>query len=259
MQQTAPTPPPQPRHAVIAPEAQPGLDDLGEARGIAMNFLRRYDDIAQAMKPAELKEALADKGQMTLNVVRMDRALRQIVILEQETMGLREPAIPRGFGIGAGGGNGRGNGKVRLADLSDANDLNDLEDLEEFQELKELYDFDDAMDVASWGNLAALEKAESWEEYSRTHMRPEEYPKIDEVRAAAWEDAQVAREMAETGRPEAEIRAEHKAIIQELIPKWKAELKDRFEGGFYRRRAALLKLRDAERAWRQGGRGPPAG
>ena len=252
---------PQPRRAVIPPEAQPLLDYLAEARGVAMKFLRRYDDIADAMKPEELKEALADKGQMTLNVVRMDRALRQIVVLELETMGLREPAVPHGAGVRMGPGLGRGNGggRVKLADLSDPNDLNDLEDLEEYQELKALYDFDEPRDVASWGNLAALEKAESWDEYYAKHMRREEYPKVDEAWAEAWQEGEIAREVAETGRSEAEIRAEHHAVLKELTPKWKAELKDYFESTFETRRAALLKLRDAERAWRRGGRGPPGG
>jgi len=223
-----------------------------------MKFLRRYDDVADAMNAEELKDALADKGQMTLNVVRASRALRQIVVLEQETMGLREPAVPRGIGAGSGSGGGRGNGKVRLADLSDPNDLNDLEDLEEYQELRALYDFDEPRDVAAWENLAALEKYGTWPEYEK-HRKAGEYQQIDEVAGAAIMDDLIAREAAQTGRPKEEIRVEHQALLKELRPKWAAEIEETLTRTFETRRAALMKLRAAEKAWRQGGRGPPAG
>jgi hypothetical protein len=89
------TPPPlllAPAPAVVPARVEPMLADLAEARDIAMRFLRRMDDVAMAMSPEQRLAALAEDGQLVLNVTRMDRALRQIVVLEEEVAGRRAPA-----------------------------------------------------------------------------------------------------------------------------------------------------------------------
>jgi hypothetical protein len=81
---------------MVPERAEPILGSLASARDITLRHLRRIDQVAEAMAPEDLKVALAEDGQMTLNLTRADRALRQLCAMELEIMGLREPPVPRG-------------------------------------------------------------------------------------------------------------------------------------------------------------------
>jgi len=89
---TAMNPPGPAAPEVVVPEqALPMLASLANARAITERLLVRMDSVAEAMAPDALARALAQGSTLTLNVARADRALRQIVAMELEVMGLREP------------------------------------------------------------------------------------------------------------------------------------------------------------------------
>jgi hypothetical protein len=168
-----PAPPP-----VVVPErAEPILGSLASARDITLRHLRRIDQVAEEMAPEDLKVALAEDGQMTLNLTRADRALRQICAMELEIMGLREPPVPRGpvSGTRGNGNGGRGDGP-----FNDLNDLNDMQDIEDLEALDALYDFDDPEDVSHYDDLDALEKYDTFEAYERERPHRPERTQEDE-------------------------------------------------------------------------------
>jgi len=84
--------------AVVAAVVMAQLDTLAEARTVTGWFLRTLQAVAESLTEEEAKTALAGQGQLVLGVTRIDRALRQIVAMEQEVLGLRDPAVPRGGG-----------------------------------------------------------------------------------------------------------------------------------------------------------------
>jgi hypothetical protein len=211
------------------------------------------DNVAEAMAPEEQRVALAEKGQLTLNVTRIDRALRQIVAMEQEILGLREPATSRGPGSGGQGGDGRGR--------HDFNDLTDPQDIADLSDLQDLFDFDDPYDVDDWDDLEAMEKYDSFEEFTRRRKHhPEHFTEEDELELERRIDEELEK-LDLSDRPpvspeqkrkdilalEAEVRAECDEFMKEREAKWAA------------RREALLRLRKSQKRLARTARGPPTG
>jgi hypothetical protein len=255
------TPPdPAPLDDAVPPQAARQLAALANAREIAERFLMRMDRVAEAMPPEELKEALADKGQMALNVTRMGRALRQIVVLELETMGLREPAVPRGMGSGdvnggsrnGGAPNGSGpNGGGTEAGRHDFNDLNDLEDQ---TDLKGLYDLDDPFEAEEYSDLETLEREKTYEKYNFNRKR-------DWNMAGAKARADEAMEMDFSERVDAEKTEwtveQHRAWAREFEDRRMACYEELAEANEARWRARHQARIEARKAERRAGRGPP--
>ncbi len=253
----------QPRVVVVAARAEPQLESLAEARGITLKFLRRMDDVAEGMPPEALTRAMAEKGQMVLNLTRTDRALRQIVVLEQEVMGLREPATPRGAGSGRARREGAdGDGE----DSPSEQDLNDLNDIQEFDDL---YDLDDLDDREEYEDLESLEKYTSFDKYQFHRKRDwDRFAREAGDGEDGWAEDDVAEEDVvwpppTPPQPEPEgtqeerweaaqaCRAEEEALKQQvyddLVARWEA------------RREALFRRRAAEKRLKRRGRWPQAG
>jgi len=258
-------------------EAAPMLADLAEARSIAMRFLRRMDDVAAGMSPEERVAALAEDGQLVLNVTRMDRALRQIVVLEEEVMGRRLPPAGRGpvVGpaiVGAGGpATGRKGDPRGRHDFNDVNDLNDLDDLSDTEEVAELraevsglFDLDDPREREIYADLAAFEHFATYKDYEKGRRRDpdlqkKEYERLDNrlmeelMRIAEAREQPGYDPMKPSGKTAAELAAAppRYPFIPAKGPspeeKWRA------------RRDAVLRLRKAEKRLIASGRGPPDG
>ena len=253
--QQAPSPSDAPPPVVVPARVEPLLADLAEARGIAMRFLRRMDQVAEAMPPEELKQALAEDGQLVLNVTRMDRALRQIGVLEEEVMGRRVPAVARGIVAGGPGKGSDGRGRHDFNDLNDLNDLNDPDDLDGLrEEVFGLFDPDSLHDQESYADFAALEKFDTFKEYSRGrkrdgNLRAKLYEQLDSQMIDELEKLAEARKQPgyspETWAAEAELAGRPREPQQSPEEKWRA------------RRDAILRLRAAEKRLLHSGRGPP--
>jgi hypothetical protein len=229
------------------------LAALAEAREITGGFLRRLERVADSLSVEEAREAFAAKGQLVLGVIRIDRALRQIVVLEQEVMGLREPIVPRGGGSGGqGSGGGRASGEAG-GSLNDLNDIHDLKDLAEAEDLSDVKNLDDFYD------LDALAESESYENYNQLRRRDPEAER-EELRQ---QDIRIAEELARIAAmnlpqvsPDESRRrmVSFNAAVKEDLRKEMEIL----EGEWRRVREALLRHRPApKKPGRQRGRAPP--
>jgi hypothetical protein len=250
--------PPAPPPVVVPERAEPILGALASARDITLRHLRRIDRVAEEMAPEDLKVALAEDGQMTLNLTRADRALRQICAMELEIMGLREPPVPRGPASGTRG-NG-GNGRTGRNDFNDLNDLNDMQDIEDLEALDALYDFDDPEDVSHYDDLDALEKYDTFETYERERPHRRENTQEDEDALLQRIDEVIAETDWSKVPPIAdEDRYQH---MKDFEAELRADLdahNARDEAIWSQRRAALLKLRATQKRLRRKSRGPPGG
>jgi hypothetical protein len=273
-----------PTDAPVPPRVAAQLASLASARELTHRYLTLVVETAEALSPDERVELLAKDGQMTLNIARTDRALRQIVAIEQEVMGLREPAQPRGgsggqAGLGGGGSGGGGGGKAgeRLNDLNDLNEANDLGDLEEVKDIHDLLaveDLGEIEDLDDYYDLAALEKYETYEEFERRRKADPDKPeprseleaKIKEVLARKQrgeipklEDLPPEERPVREDVPPEEIRRR----IQEMNDWVRARIAARrakHEAEWQIVRAALLRRRAVEKEARKRkkrGRGPP--
>ena len=244
-----------PTTAVLPERTVAMLDKLTEAQEMAMRSLRKMDRLSEEMPSEEAKVALAEKGQLTLNMTRTLRALRQLGVLQEEVMGRREPAVLRGPG-GSGGGNGGGRGRH---DFNDLNDLNDLQDQEQ-EELRALFDLDDPEDVKHWDDLEALEKYDSYDDYHRHRKHYLDFTEEDEEELDRRLRAELDKIDWDKVQP---ISIEQKqANLREMDEQLKAELAehDRIEEAkWLQRREALLRLRDTEKRLARKSRGPPRG
>jgi hypothetical protein len=88
------------------------LDALAEMRGAGMNFIRRLDKRAAGQMDETELAGMARVGDDCVAFERMARAVRQIIALEQETVGIRPMPQP-----GTGGGS-----SGRRQDGDDTND-----------------------------------------------------------------------------------------------------------------------------------------
>jgi hypothetical protein len=232
-----------------------------------MRFLRRMDDVAMAMSPEERLAALAEDGQLVLNVTRMDRALRQIVVLEEEVMGRRMPAAGRGPAMGGdaaagAGAKGDSRGRHDFNDLNDLGDLDDLADSEEIAELRAevsgLFDPDDPRDQEARADMRAFEAFATFKDYEKGRerdpdLRRKEQEQLDKrlmeelMRIAAAREQPGYDPEKPFGRTADEIAAADRARSRVKPPTpeetWRA------------RRDAILRLRKAEKL--RSGRGPP--
>lgn len=263
-QPTGPAAAPARAHVVVPAEAEPLLTALADARAITMRHLEKLDRVSEAMMPDELALALAHDSTLTLNIVRTDRALRQIVCMELETMGLREPTIPRG----PGGNGNSGGGAGGRHDFNDSNDLNDLNDLKD--EFEALFDKDDPFDREIYADLEALETHDTFELYNRNRKRIPEINQEFEADMAARIQREIdhinARRTAdESSGIEPEPRKtdeEHRAAIRELdeiLKKGADEAHAAERRNWTRRRNLLLRRRAIEKRLARHGRGPPDG
>ncbi len=242
------------------------LGSLAEARELTLGFLRRLDRVAEGLSAERQVELLAENGQMILNVVRTDRAVRQIVAMEQEVMGLREPPAPRG-GVGSrDGSGGGGSGGERLDDL---NDLGDPREVEDIHDLLAVEDLGEIEDLDLYYDLAAVEKHETIDALRR-HIKNDPAapgPSTEEISAKVTERLDEWRVLMESGelQPEKDITPEEKrGRIREIEATMRAEIDaaDAKEEAEWRIvRAALLRRRAIEKeARRKRGRrsrGPP--
>jgi hypothetical protein len=251
--------PPAPPPVLVPERAEPILGSLATARDITLRHLRRIDQVAEAMAPEDLKVALAEDGQMTLNLTRADRALRQICAMELEIMGLREPPVPRGPASGTRGP-GNGGGRTGRNDFNDLNDLNDMQDIEDLEALDALYDFDDPEDVSHYDDLDALEKYDTFEAYERERAHRHEPTQEEEDAFDQRIDELIAGIDWSKQTPVAdEDRYQH---MKDFEAELKADLdahNARDEVVWRERRAALLKLRATQKRLRRKSRGPPGG
>jgi hypothetical protein len=251
--------PPAPPPVLVPERAEPILGSLATARDITLRHLRRIDQVAEAMAPEDLKVALAEDGQMTLNLTRADRALRQICAMELEIMGLREPPVPRGSASGTRGP-GNGGGRTGRNDFNDLNDLNDMQDIEDLEALDALYDFDDPEDVSHYDDLDALEKYDTFEAYERERPHRHEPTQEEEDAFDQRIDELIAGIDWSKQTPVAdEDRYQH---MKDFEAELKADLdahNARDEAVWRERRAALLKLRATQKRLRRKSRGPPGG
>jgi hypothetical protein len=261
--QPFPVPPP----VIVPARVEPLLADLAEARGIAMRFLRRMDAVAEAMTPEEQKAALAEDGQLVLNVTRMDRALRQIGVLEEEVMGRRVPAAARGMMAGGPmGGPGSGDGRGRH-DFNDLNDLNDLDDLRD--EVFALFDPDNLFDQEAYADLASIETCDTFNKYQKDRKRDSQLSNkmvrmlddsiadgLDEILAERERTGYVPEGELKTLEEIAEMEIEvRKSLPLEKAPDPQADAEEKWRA----RRDAVLRLRGAEKRHLRSGRGPPRG
>ena len=257
------TAPPAPPPVIVPERAEPSRGALAMARGFTLRHVQRIDAVAEAMEAEELKVALAEDGQMTLNLIRADRALRQICAIELEIMGLREPPVPRGpvvGGAGNGGGAGGRGGRQNFNDLNDLNDLNDMQDVEDLAALDALYDFDNPEDVSHYDDLDALEKYDNYEEYDRERPHRREFTEEDEDELVRKFDTIIENTdwSKQTPVPD-ENRYQH---MQDFDAELRADLAEciaKEEAIWSQRRAALLKLRATQKRMRRKSRGPPRG
>ena len=248
---------------VLPARVESQLADLAEARGVAVRFLRRIDNVAEAMTPEEQVKALAANGQMVLNVTRMDRALRQIVVLEQEVMGLRAPPVPHGPGSGGSSGDGRAR-----HDFNDLNDLNEPDDLNDLKDtFEELFDLDNPADRQAYEDLDALESCNSFKTYNKKCSSDRRFSIQTEqgleARLKAGLD-KIAAARAEAGGPPPPMRTEEEtmALLESVAAEFPPDLFLRAmsaEELWRARREALLNLRAAEKRLKRAGRGPPRG
>jgi len=220
------------------------------------------------MKKEELRIALAENGQMVLNLTRADRALRQIVAMEQEILGLREPPSPHGGfgGRGQDGGSGGGSGKPGEGrhDFNNVNDLNDLKEVSDIHDLAEIMDLGDVEDLEFYSDLKALEKYDNFEEFNRRRKRDwdKEIAKNNALDAELDADIQAELERLEAlGPPPPMTDDEHHEAIQDMEAQQRdmlAEAMAEYQEEWSRVRAALLQRRAVEKqARRRRGRGLP--
>jgi hypothetical protein len=241
------------------------LDSLAEARELTLGFLRRLDRVAEGLSAERQVELLAENGQMILNVVRTDRAVRQIVAMEQEVMGLREPPAPRG---GFGGRNGSGGGGSGGERLNDLNDLGDPREVEDIHDLLAVEDLGEIEDLDLYYDLAAVEKHETIDALRR-HIKNDPAapgPSREEIEAEITERLDEWRVLMESGEfpPEDILPEEKRRRILEIEATMRAEIDaaDAKEEAEWRIvRTALLRRRAIEKeARRKRGRrsrGPP--
>jgi hypothetical protein len=244
------------------------LDSLAEARELTLGFLKRLDRVAEGLSAERQVELLAENGQMILNVVRTDRAVRQIVAMEQEVMGLREPPAPRG-GVGSrNGSGGGGSGGERLNDLNDLGDLDDPREVQDIHDLLAVEDLGEIEDLDLYYDLAAVEKHETIDALRR-HIENDPAapgPSTEEISAKVTERLDEWRVLMDSGEfpPEDITPEEKRRRIQEIEATMRAEIDaaDAKEEAEWRIvRAALLRRRAIEKeARRKRGRrsrGPP--
>ena len=74
------------------------LGDLRRMREIGMNFVERLERRASGLLLEREERAFLDAGDICLGFARVTRAVRQIIVLEQEMLGLREPPVARAVG-----------------------------------------------------------------------------------------------------------------------------------------------------------------
>jgi len=265
---TDPAPKPARPRVVVPVEVEPLLAELANARAVTMRHLAKLDRASDALSPEELTRALVHDSTLTLNIVRADRALRQIVVAEMEAMGLREPAIPRGPGGNAAGVSGSGaGGRHDFNDLNDLRDLNDLND-----EFEALFDKDDPFDREAYADLEALETHDTFELYERNRKRdPDIRAKLE-----CDMDARILREIEYiTARQTAKAAAsdgidieprqtpeEHRAAIRqldEILMEGADEARAIERRNWTQRRNLLIRRRAIEKRLTRHGRGPPDG
>ena len=78
-----------------APIVESQLADLGDLRGAGMNLVRRMDRRVAGKLPEEEAKAFGKIADPILSFARLSRSVRQIIVLEQELMGLRMPQLGR--------------------------------------------------------------------------------------------------------------------------------------------------------------------
>ena len=260
----------------VPPAVAAQMGALARAREITVWFLEQTQETARTLTQEEAKEAFIADGQMMLNVVRADRAIRQIVAMEQEVMGLRDPPTPRGgFGGQVPGGGGGGRGGERLNDLNDLNDLNEPDDLGDLEEVKDIHDLLAVEELSEIGNLddywdlGALEKHETYAEYERACAQDPanpwpSYEQAEEELNQGISDLLDRIAAGEIGPPEKVSDEEHRRRMQEMDAQIRAEVDEaeaKAEAEWRMVRAALLRRRAKEKEARKKhgrrSRGPP--
>ena len=78
-----------------APIVESQLADLGDLRGAGMNLVRRMDRRVAGKLPEDEEKAFGKIADPILSFARLSRSVRQIIVLEQELMGLRMPQLGR--------------------------------------------------------------------------------------------------------------------------------------------------------------------
>src|ERR1039457_5660226 len=113
------------------------LGDLGKLRAMGMDFATELHRVAMAKSPEAEDSPLAQDRNLALSFTRVSRAVRQIIVLEQELMGLRAPPVRH-----AANGNARTGRRAGDADR-EGGDGSDLNDLDDYNGLHESSDYDD--------------------------------------------------------------------------------------------------------------------
>jgi hypothetical protein len=134
-------------------ETAAALGDLQHLRSYAMGFAERLDRQARGLLTVAEQEN-AERGDLSLKFVRTARSVRQIVVLEQETMGLRpipearaaaRPSPSHREAVGPSPGSSPGQALSRDAEERHDNERREPSDLKdrERSDLDDLYDYDD--------------------------------------------------------------------------------------------------------------------
>ncbi len=124
------------------------LDELERLLAAGMETVRQISQWSKgALGPDEVK-VLAGKGGIAEEYVRVARAIRQVIVLEQELMGLR-PGPPRDGGGEPPDDEGDDDHEAELEERSEGSDLRDragdyenLNDYENFNDYENLNDYD---------------------------------------------------------------------------------------------------------------------
>ena len=95
---TATASPPHPAgvpHEVVVRETEAQLQDLNRMRAAGMMFIDRLERRANGLLRYDEEKIFERGGDIFTGFARVSRAVRQIIVLEQEIFGLRAPPGPR--------------------------------------------------------------------------------------------------------------------------------------------------------------------
>ena len=115
---------------VVERETEAQLQDLNRMRAVGMGFIDRLDRRAQGLLRFDEEKAFESSGDIFLGFARVSRAVRQIIVLEQEIFGLPQPPGLRAVNTNAPRATKPASAERDREDERDSerSDLNDLDD-----------------------------------------------------------------------------------------------------------------------------------
>lgn len=135
---------PDPAAERVARRVERQFEGLDRLRAIGLNLAERIDRVSAGEASKGEARAFAGQQDIVLAFARLSRAVRQIIVLEQEMMGLRAPPAARASAGAAGRGTGGALdfGRREAGFGAERNDLRDPRDPSDYNDHHDYGDYD---------------------------------------------------------------------------------------------------------------------